>query len=186
LKSGEPLAPNIDRLRLHEERAWTDFGARYGERLRRYFHRSGVERHEAEDLCQDVLGAVFRRIAAVRDPGRLDAWVLAIARNHLRSRRRRGRPERASSCEGLDELTTEPPTPGEGEDLRRAVRAELRTLPPSARRLLEARVLDGRSPVEAWVLLGLTPEQQRRRLHVALKELRRRLAEPRAAVAACL
>jgi RNA polymerase sigma-70 factor, ECF subfamily len=186
VQNNERPSATIDRLRSLEERAWDDFGARYGERLHRYFHRLGVRRHEAEDLCQETLGAVFRRIGAVRDPQCLDAWVLAIARNLLRSRRRRdhGLPELTSSDGGLASLAAEAPAGGDFDDLRRAVRVELRSLPPSTRRLLEVRLLEGRSSSEAWLLLGLTPEQQRRRLYVAMKELRRRLAESRPAAAA--
>lgn len=179
MKQLESTAASFEGLRSREEGAWNEFSTRFGERLRRYFHRLGVRRDEADDLSQDVLGVVFRRIGAVRDPGRLDHWVLAIARNLLRSRRRRRRPEPESiGDDGGASLVADGPAPDAGDDdLRITVRAELRSMPPSARALLETRVLEGRSSGEAWLVLGLTPEQQRRRLYVALKELRRRLGE---------
>jgi RNA polymerase sigma-70 factor (ECF subfamily) len=172
----DPLA-SFDRLRHHEEGAWTTVAGRLGARLRRYFQRVGVRRDEADDLCQDVLGAVFRRIDSVRDPERFDGWVITIARNVLRSRIRRRvvAPEASADVEDLPDVAVAAEESVEAEELRRLVRQELRDMSPPFRRLVELRVLEGRAPGEVWLTLGLHPEQQRRRLHAALKELRGRL-----------
>ncbi|HYC78051.1 MAG TPA: sigma-70 family RNA polymerase sigma factor [Planctomycetota bacterium] len=165
---------NLERLRAGEESAWRWLSDAMAPRLLRYFHKHGVERHAAEDLSQETFCAVFRRIADLRDGDRLAAWTLAIARNLVRTRRRRECPvadledgDVAAPSGALDPLYD--------ADLQRLVREELRFLSPSERRLLELRVLEGRKPGEAWLLLGVAPEVQRRRLHTALKELRRRV-----------
>jgi RNA polymerase sigma-70 factor, ECF subfamily len=169
--------PSVERLRNQEEAAWREVYERFENRLTRYFVRKGVRFDEAEDLRQDVLGKVFRRIDAVRDPERFDAWVLAIARNHLRSRLRRNRvePDFVEDADVFDVAARHADLLA-AEDLRRVVQRELADMSPSARRLLQLRILDAKTSEEAREILGLSAAQQRRKLHLALSELRRRLA----------
>ena len=168
---------SMDRLRHHEESAWRSVADRLVTKLRRYFMRFGVRRDEADDLCQDVLGIVFRRIDSVRDPERFDGWVITIARNALRSRvrRRAAAPDSSADVDELPDVTAAAGDAVQADELRRLVGQELRDMSPPLRRLIELRVLEGRAPGEVWLALGLHPEQQRRRLHAALKELRGRL-----------
>jgi RNA polymerase sigma factor (sigma-70 family) len=166
----------VGRLQEGEPAAWEEVTERLRGRLHRYFVRTGFHWDEADDLCQDALGKVYRRIASVRDPGRFEGWVTAIARNLAKSRRRRR--------DDWEDLAAETDVVDVGgaageqvalEELRRMVRQELTSMAPTARRLVEVRVLEGRSAGDAWLILGVAPEQQRRKLHLALRDLRHRL-----------
>ena len=98
-----------------------------------------------------------------------------IAKNRLRSRIRRlrytevlGEDEPVGSRDGLSRLY--------GDDLRRLVREEVRRFGPvAARRMLELRLLEDRSPDEIVSIMGITRDHYRRRFHVAIKILRQRV-----------
>jgi RNA polymerase sigma-70 factor (ECF subfamily) len=58
-----------------------------------YFQTRGCGRHLAEDLAQDVLLAVYRHSAELRDPKRFCGWLFQIARNQLLQFRRDSQKE---------------------------------------------------------------------------------------------
>ena len=127
-------------------------------------------------MTQEVLETVFRKLGELRDPSRFTSWVHMIAKNRMRSRLRRTRftevldeeeDERIGSRDGLSRIYD--------ADLRRLVCEEVRRFGASARRLLELRLLEDRSPSEIVAMLGITPECFRKRFHVAIKALRERV-----------
>jgi RNA polymerase sigma-70 factor (ECF subfamily) len=161
---------------LHEGRpdSWTALLDRIAPRLIGYFERDGIDHHLAEDLTQEVLETVFRKLDELRDPLRFAAWLRMIARNRLRSRIRTLRytealweEEPIESRDGLSRLY--------GDDLRRLVREEVRRFGPTARRMLELRLLEDHSPDEIVSIMGITRDHFRRRFHVAIKALRERV-----------
>jgi RNA polymerase sigma-70 factor (ECF subfamily) len=161
--------------RLHEGKAdsWGDLLAHLAPRLVGYFERLGIDHHLAEDLTQEVLATVYRKLDELRDPTTFLAWVRAIARNRMRSRMRRMRftevlDDDAVECRDAMSRVYD-------QDLRRLVFEEVRRLAPSARRMLELRLLEERAPAEVATMLGMPRELFRRRFHVALKALRRRM-----------
>lgn len=145
-------------------------------RLVGFFERDGVDHHLAEDMTQEVLETVFRKLGELRDPRRFTSWVHMIAKNRMRSRLRRIRftevldeeeDERIGSRDGLSRIYD--------SDLRRLVCEEVRRFGATARRMLELRLLEDRSPSEIVTILGMTPEGFRKRFHVAIKVLRERV-----------
>jgi RNA polymerase sigma-70 factor, ECF subfamily len=162
---------------LHQGRpdTWTILIDQLAPRLLGWFEKDGIDHHLAEDLTQDVLETVFRKLDELRDPRRFGAWVRMIARNRLRSRMRRLRYTEVLDDEdpvewrdGLSRLY--------GDDLRRLVREEVLRFGPVARRMLELRLLDDRSPDEIVAIMGITRDHYRRRFHVAIKTLRQRVS----------
>ena len=161
---------------LHEGRpdSWAALLDQIAPRLIGFFERDGIDHHLAEDLTQEVLETVFRKLDELRDPRRFESWVRMIARNRLRSRIRTLRytevlyeQEPIESRDGLSRLY--------GDDLRRLVREEVRRFGPTARRMLELRLLEDRSPDEVVSIMGITRDHYRRRFHVAIKTLRQRV-----------
>jgi RNA polymerase sigma-70 factor (ECF subfamily) len=77
--------------------------ARYGRKIRR--HISAVLRTEEdrEDVFQDVLMTVFRKIDTLRDPACLDGWVAQVTANTLKYFIRQRRIRRHASWDGLTE-----------------------------------------------------------------------------------
>jgi RNA polymerase sigma factor (sigma-70 family) len=159
---------------LHEGRigSWTALLDEIAPRLIGFFERDGVDHHLAEDLTQEVLETVFRKLDELRDPRRFPSWLRMIARNRLRSRIRSLRytevlEEPVEARDGLSRLY--------GDDLRRLVREEVCRFGPLARRMLELRLLEDRTPDEVVSIMGITRDHYRKRFHVAIKALRLRL-----------
>jgi RNA polymerase sigma factor (sigma-70 family) len=161
---------------LHEGRpgSWARLLEQIAPRLIGFFERDGIDHHLAEDLTQEVLETVFRKLAELRDPERFGSWLRMIARNRLRSRIRARRfTERLSEWEpaatrdGLSRIY--------GDDLRRIVCEEVRRFGAPARRVLELRLLEDRSPDEIVSILGISRDCYRRRFHAAIKTLRQRV-----------
>jgi RNA polymerase sigma-70 factor (ECF subfamily) len=154
--------------------SWTLVLGRLAPRLVGLFERDGIDHHLAEDMAQEVLDTVFRKLADLRDPRRFGAWIRMIAKNRMRSRLRRAHlteelrdDDRIEVRDGISRLY--------GDDLRRLVREEVGRFGGNARRLLELKILEDRSPSEIVSILGITPDCFRKRFHVAIKLLRERV-----------
>lgn len=164
----------ISRLHEGEQDSWTAFLGHLAPRLVSFFEKDGVDHHLAEDMAQEVLETVFRKLAELRDPRRFASWIRMIARNRMRSRLRRARfteeledDDRIEARDGFSRLYD--------DDLRRLVREEVRRFGRNARRLLELKILEDRTPSEIVSIMGITPDCFRKRFHVAIKVLRERV-----------
>lgn len=94
------------------------------------------DRHEAEDLAQEVFVTAYRNLETYSPDRPLAAWLRGIASNLLRNhlRKRREAPGAEAFLEGLIEKAA--PDPGRAvEALRRCVEG----LDPAARELVERR-----------------------------------------------
>lgn len=89
----------LNRLREHPDDAdaWRRFDDLYRPLLLAWLRRYAVRPHDAEDLLQEVLHTVVRKLPGFQyDParGKFRSWLRAILVNHLRAflRSERGRP----------------------------------------------------------------------------------------------
>src|SRR5215471_13301324 len=71
-----------------EERFCVLFDAFYG-RLRRYFVGRGLDLSIAEELAENVMFLVYRRISQLRDGPSFHGWMFQIARNELLQHQRK-------------------------------------------------------------------------------------------------
>lgn len=78
--------------RLHE---------RYAGKIRRHIGAVLGSDHERDDLVQDVLVTVLRRVDTLRDPACLDGWVAQVTANTLKYVMRQRRIRRHASFEAL-------------------------------------------------------------------------------------
>lgn len=132
------------------------------------------QREDAEDVAQEALARAYQRLASLRDPARLRAWLVRIcwrlALDHRRSVKRRERREQAA---------VDPPAPASAEDL--AAQSQFRTrlfaaidaLPEKQRIVIVLAGIEGYDVREVAALLGLPEGTVKSRLHFA----RRRLME---------
>ena len=78
-----------------DDRAWSEFYARYEPMLVGFARRLGLNEHDAQDAAQDALLAFadgYRHDKYDRDKGRLRTWLFGIATNKIREiQRRRGK-----------------------------------------------------------------------------------------------
>ena len=72
----------------------------YGPRIYGLAYRLTGSRADAEDLLQEVMLRVVRRIGEYRHQGRFEAWLFRIAANLVRDRARRGCYQEVGGSQG--------------------------------------------------------------------------------------
>lgn len=60
---------------------------------------------QSEDLAQETFLVAWRRLKALREPGKLRAWLCGIARHSVAKARRRQRREPAHEAESIEQIT---------------------------------------------------------------------------------
>jgi DNA-directed RNA polymerase specialized sigma24 family protein len=73
--------------------------ARYARKIRRHIGAVLGPDDEREDLVQEVLITIFRKVGTLRDPACLDGWVAQVTANTLKYVMRRRRVRRHASWE---------------------------------------------------------------------------------------
>ena len=132
--------------------------------LARYARHRGLSASDADDLVAGAYEVAWRRFDVVPTGDGALPWLVAVARNLLRNRRRKLFRERAV-MERLgppheDEFELPPVS---WQDIRRA----LDRLSDEDRELILLVAWDDLSPAQAATVLGLTPGAARTRLHRA-------------------
>ena len=91
----------VARLRLRDERALAELSAIYGARIFQLAFRYVKNREDAEEVVQDVLLKVFRKIDAFRGESALSSWIYRITFNTAMSRLRHTRAARMAEAPEL-------------------------------------------------------------------------------------
>jgi RNA polymerase sigma-70 factor, ECF subfamily len=147
----EPFADDLalrDRIVDGDPGAARDLCERHLDTLYEFVHyRVGGDRARAEDLVQDTLLVALERMRSFDGRARLSTWLCGIAKNKLRSERRKRRPVPiedvlAAAEEDIDAILAavdREPLPDwilERDETRELVGATLSSLPPDYRRAL--------------------------------------------------
>jgi RNA polymerase sigma factor (sigma-70 family) len=131
----------------------------------------------AEEVAQETFERAWRHADAYDSrKGRVDTWLLTIARNlAIDTRRVRRREVNISDDEGLlEQVSTEPDPEGRGvlaDEARRLHRA-IRTLPQEQRRVLLLTAFGGRTGREVSESEGIPLGTVKTRLRAAMFRLR--------------
>lgn len=159
---------------------------RYEPRLFRFGMTMCHDVEDARDVLQDTLMAMVRSLKTYRAESSLSTWLYAIAHHAcLRKRRRRqGAPKHLASLEALephdrDRMATNAPNPEDAAaagEMRTALYAAIRALPPAQRVVLLLRDVEGLSAPDAAAALGLSVAAVKSRLHRARLAVREALA----------
>jgi RNA polymerase sigma-70 factor (ECF subfamily) len=183
----------ISRLRRGDAIAIAELVACYEPRIRQQAMRY-VPRHEdAEEIAQDVLVKVWRKLHLFRGDAALSSWVHRITFNTAMSRLRNTRVSRtrevASDAEPgklpnamASRAHDMPDWTGMADEsvLRSEMRAKLAeaiaVMPVIYRRPVVLRDLEGLSIAEVSTLLNLNKQTLKSRVHRGRQFLRRRLA----------
>jgi RNA polymerase sigma-70 factor (ECF subfamily) len=173
----------IRRLQAGDEEAVRELADRYGHRIFQMALRHMKNREDAEEVTQDVLLKVYRKIDKFRGDAALSSWIYRITFNTAMSRLRTRRAERAADVERdralaqRKEDSAGPAVPRHPADwshmpdeelLRRQLRDAVATALP---RLPEIY----RVPVVLRDIEGLTTEEASKRLRVKDQTLKSRL-----------
>jgi RNA polymerase sigma-70 factor (ECF subfamily) len=185
----------IERLRAGDASAVGDLAHHYGPKIHQLALRYMKNKEDAEEVTQDVLLKVFRKIDAFRGDSALSSWIYRITFNAAMSRLRNSkfsRPAEVSAEEVLRGGASDADGPrpmrevadwsslGDEAFLRAQLREQLaeamKDLPPIYRVPVVLRDLQGLSTEEASAVLNVKSQTLKSRLHRGRLILRQRLA----------
>jgi len=155
--------------------AFRDLVVRHGPSVLRTCRSYLNDPNEADDALQATFLILLRRAPSIRDPERLNRWLVGVARRVASRVRRRGvlRTERERRWAAMHPEASEQDTPL--IELRRVVREELGQLPEVSRQPLTLCYLEGLTHQEAACQLGWPVGTVKVRLVRARRQLRERL-----------
>ena len=184
----------IARLQAGDEGAVRELVERYRSRVFQLAMHHMKNREDAEEVTQDVLLKVVRKVGAFRGDSALSSWIYRIAFNTAMSRLRTSRRARAADRErdrmesaqldGADGLkvqrhaadwTRMPDELFLRAQLRESVSEAIRSLPEIYRVPVVLRDIEGLSTEEASTRLRVKDQTLKSRLHRGRLMLRQRL-----------
>jgi RNA polymerase sigma-70 factor, ECF subfamily len=181
----------IGRMQAGDGTSVADLASTFGPRIHQLALRYVKNWEDAEEVTQDVLMEVFRKIDAFRGDAALSSWIYRITFNTAMSRLRSTRASRMTEMQKPDLSSQEPErTPSEPADWSsladdHVLRAEMRerlieslTLLPEVYRVpVILRDIQGLSTEEASAVLRVKPQTLKSRLHRGRLMLREHLAD---------
>ena len=184
----------VERLRAGDATAVTELSTRYGAKIFQLAFRYMKNREDAEEVSQDVLLKIFRKIKAFRGDAALSSWIYRITFNTAMSRLRTLRfarpaevPERTVTLNVGDDLDAkrvdvEDWSAVPDETYMRAqlwdrFNTALDQLPPIYRTPIVLRDIQGLSTEEASAVLKVKSQTLKSRLHRGRLVLREQLSE---------
>ena len=169
----------VERLRGRDECALSELSSLYGQKIFQLAYRYVRNHEDAEEVVQDVLLKVFRKIEAFRGDSALSSWIFRITFNTAMSRLRRTRAARLAEVAELqigpaadDQSTGYDPADWSNRADEEVLRRQLRARFAEA---VEGLPLIYREPVILRDLKGLTTEEASSRLRVKDQTLKSRL-----------
>lgn len=180
-------------LQAGDERAAADLADAYGAKIHQLAFRYVRNKEDAEELTQDVLYKVYRKVGKFRGDAALSSWIYRITFNAAMSRLRTARyqreqDERQRAVQHGDEVDAA--RPNEVADwsdmadehvlrsqLRRRVFNAILALPAIYRAPVMLRDLQGMSTEEASAVLRVKDQTLKSRLHRGRLMLRKQLAD---------
>jgi RNA polymerase sigma-70 factor (ECF subfamily) len=179
----------IERLQARNDAAVHELAERYGSKIYQLALRQMKNREDAEEVTQDVLLKVYRKIGAFRGDSALSSWIYRITFNTAMSRLRTSKLARqAQQHERNREDDEKSRTRREPADwsympdeallraqLRRAVFAAIEELPEIYRAPVVLRDIEGLTTEEASTRLHVKDQTLKSRLHRGRLMLRERL-----------
>jgi RNA polymerase sigma-70 factor (ECF subfamily) len=194
------LIPNTDqdllaRLKSGDDRALADLSDAYSSKIYQLAVRYLRNKEDAEEITQDVLFKVYRKVDAFRGDAQLSSWIYRITFNAAMSRLRTARYQRAQAedrrvAAAADEdgvTASRTPDVADWSDMadERVLRSQLRqrvfrailALPAIYRAPVMLRDIQGMSTEEASAMLKVKDQTLKSRLHRGRLILRKQLAD---------
>jgi RNA polymerase sigma-70 factor (ECF subfamily) len=185
----------LARLKSGDERALADLADEYGTKIYQLAFRYLRNKEDAEEVTQDVLFKVYRKVDAFRGDAALSSWIYRITFNAAMSRLRTAKYQRAQdddrrASSGDVDVYGEPSRPKDVADWsnladERVLRSQLRqrvfrailSLPAIYRAPVMLRDIQGMSTEEASAMLKVKDQTLKSRLHRGRLILRKQLAD---------
>jgi RNA polymerase sigma-70 factor (ECF subfamily) len=177
----------IGRMQAGDSTAVSELASTYGPRIHQLAFRYLKNWEDAEEVTQDVLMKVHRKIEAFRGDSALSSWIYRITFNTAMSRLRNGRFSRPHEVPQQDDSERAVSEPADWSSLAddQIMRAEMRNrligalthLPAVYRVPVILRDIQGLSTAEASAILRVKPQTLKSRLHRGRLILREHLGE---------
>ena len=185
----------LERLQQGEEQALVDLIDTYGGKIYQLAFRYLKNKEDAEEVAQDVLLKVHRKVGEFRGDSALSSWIYRITFNAAMSRLRSGSYQRAQEEQRLaaaandrDDIDARPRHEladwAELADeqvfqaqLRKRMFAAILALPAIYRAPVMLRDIQGMSTEEASAMLRVKDQTLKSRLHRGRLILRKQLAD---------
>ena len=181
----------IGRMQAGDSTAVTELSSTYGPRIHQLAFRYLKNWEDAEEVAQDVLMKVHRKIGAFRGDAALSSWIYRITFNTAMSRLRTSRYSRPQEVQAADmatengEVRRQEPSDWSSLADDRVLRAQMRGrliealqhLPEVYRTPVILRDIQGLSTEEASVVLKVKPQTLKSRLHRGRLILRQHLGD---------
>ena len=182
-RMNEAVTPLVKKAQAGDQQALHEVLRRSYEQIHRWAISLTGDRDDADDVTQDVLILLHRRIGQYRERSRFTTWLYRVTRNaagdHFRRSNRRERAVKRSTEEAgdagyqrgtqLDEL--------HASDVADLVRTLFVDLPDRQRGVFDLVDLQDWSPVEVSQALDMKPVTVRAHLHRARRTIRKRILE---------
>jgi RNA polymerase sigma-70 factor, ECF subfamily len=184
----------LARLRAGDENAIRDVAEAYGSKIYQLAFRYLRNKEDAEEVTQDVLYKVHKKIDAFRGDAALSSWIYRITFNAAMSRLRTAKFQRTQN-EDLQLVVGDGDEPGRPvrkevadwsnmsdervfrSQLRKRVFSAILALPAIYRAPVMLRDIQGLSTEEASAMLHVKDQTLKSRLHRGRLILRRQLAD---------
>jgi RNA polymerase sigma-70 factor (ECF subfamily) len=183
----------LARLQAGDESALRDLAEAFGSKIYQLAFRYLRNKEDAEEVTQDVLFKVYRKVGDFRGDAALSSWIYRITFNASMSRLRTAKYQRTQN----DELSITATEGEEGASMRHEIadwsdmadehvfRAQLRqtvfnailSLPAIYRAPVMLRDIQGMSTEEASEILRVKDQTLKSRLHRGRLILRKQLAD---------
>jgi RNA polymerase sigma-70 factor, ECF subfamily len=181
----------VGRMRARDGSAVADLASLYGPRIQQLAFRYLKNWEDAEEVAQDVLLKVYRKIEAFRGDAALSSWIYRITFNTAMSRLRTARASRTAEIqapepygESSDHVPAEPADWSALADdqimrgqMRERLIAALSQLPEVYRVPVLLRDIHNLSTEEASAILHVKPQTLKSRLHRGRLILRQHLED---------
>jgi RNA polymerase sigma-70 factor, ECF subfamily len=184
----------LERLQQGDEQALLDLIDAYGAKIYQLAFRYLRNKEDAEEVAQDVLLKVHRKVGEFRGDSALSSWIYRITFNAAMSRLRSGSYQRAqeeqrlAAANGREDIEArprhEPVDWSELADeqvfkaqLRKRMFAAILALPAIYRAPVMLRDIQGMSTEEASAMLRVKDQTLKSRLHRGRLILRKQLAD---------
>jgi len=185
----------LERLRSGDDLALNDLADQYGSKIYQLAFRYLRNKEDAEEVTQDVLFKVYRKVGAFRGDAALSSWIYRITFNAAMSRLRTAKYQRAQEEErqrgaadaDVSSLSAPRKEPADWSrmadetlfrsQLRRRVFRAILALPAIYRAPVMLRDIQGMSTEEASAMLRVKDQTLKSRLHRGRLILRKQLAD---------
>jgi RNA polymerase sigma-70 factor (ECF subfamily) len=179
----DPDGALVTRAQAGDREAFEQLVRRHADNLYRVIRRFGLSSDAAQDVTQEAFLRAWRGIGAFEGEARFFTWLYRIGLNEAKRRLER-EPARSLLRSLEDEGAVDPPDARDEPharvayaELRVALAAAVRTLPPKYRAPLILRDIECLSTADAAAILGLSEAAVKSRLHRARLAVRKAVSD---------